>query len=323
MTVYTAPLRCISQPHSYRRVGVDGISFLVELQEGIRFRGYKLRDAFDAQISASGRYLRVEFNPSYATSLSAESPCAFEDLGKVVDAVWAEVSKRAPVSSLPGDARVTRLDLSRDFADVDHARSILEGLRNIPRGRRLKSAAFTNTPAVMWTPNGLTLGGRERVTLYDRHAKNPAVPRGVLRFEARLRSRWLDQAGIRTLTGVSREASVAFLHSKWEWSRFGSPVVSETRFVDAVDRMPWSEGEKAAFFWSETKRLRGLPLAESPRTGAVRRRQRATLGTSAPLYDAASVRLDFGIGTEVVTPIRDQELDDVIEAYAKERGDVL
>lgn len=302
---------------AYSAWGADWLAIDLPSDRSIPF--VCIRESWGVRIRASRGRLHLEFNPSRPYSKRLH-PCPVELLPEVLQEVTSRlrplIGAYAPEDL--GDAVVARLDLTRDFEGVTHRAAIIEGLRGVPRYRRLRTRVYANEP-IIWGPNSIVLGTDEQAAIYDRHlldrsidggnliarrygsTRSLGIPEGVLRFEVRARKSWLAQFGMQRLGMCSAEVATAALLDRWNWARFGFGITRATDFLASVSRQTWTEREKADHFWIESNRLAGVavPLAGRRRSRHVARV--SALGMPAPLAEAASVRLDLWSGRECST----------------------
>jgi len=108
------------------------------------------------------------------------------------------------------DAKVTRIDLPRDFDGVEHIPEVLDGLAGVSISGRVKKSRYAdaecNRAETLWVGNGKH-GGR----LYDKARETARLllgsraPDGRLRFEAQLRSTVLTGVWARAVAGHVRQ----------------------------------------------------------------------------------------------------------------------
>lgn len=116
----------------------------------------------------------------------------------------------------PCDAKIVRLDLVRDFHDVDDPTPVLDGLAGVDQPGRSKVRRFADPSA--HRAETLRVGPRAwGCTLYDKHVETDGkAPAGQLRFEARLHADQLGSAFARnhggkfgTIADLMRDAGTA------------------------------------------------------------------------------------------------------------------
>lgn len=289
---------------AYRAVGLDRLTICGRVDWSGRLWTHKVPNAWGAHVSVLGGFARIDFNPSRVYS-NRQVPCPVGELADVLENVLDRVKASVPcVSSLRERSsqvlQVTRADLVRDFSGVAHSIILMEGLRHVDRSKRMEARDFRNQ-VVHGTSNSLSIGLRQRLTLYDRHRKDPSrLPAGVVRFEVRARKAWLAKAGLLRLDGFTLERVEHFLRDRWDLALFGTKVIREDSLLEAVSRQPWTQREKAFFFWLESCRLRGLDVAMDSRTKARHRWRQTQVGVVGPVATSEAIWLDFASGTEIV-----------------------
>lgn len=298
----------------FTRWGVDRLSILLPW-DGRFVRKTALREGWTVHVSTpkKGR-LRVDFNPAQERT-RALHPCPVGDLAEVVRIVVDRVGRVFPVGHFTaarlGEVQLTRVDLARDFEGVEHRPAILEGVHRLPRRQRLKVEAYRNE-RVMTRPNGVVLGTDEGATLYDRHllyrsldddrlkdGVQSAIPKGVVRFEAKARSGWLKKAGIAVLSDLTAASCLDLLRDRWVWSQFGTPVADRSGYIVAIQNAGWSRHDQQAHYWIESCSEVGRPVELDSRQKRRHKERLRQLGPFVELGDIAQVRLDLNLGTEI------------------------
>lgn len=138
----------------------------------------------------------------------------------------------------PGEGRVKRVDVARDFREVGIPSFYVRGLQNLRRPHARASYTYNNaqrnSAETLWV--GSKTGG---VRLYDQHEAyaDKGAPRGSLRWEAEARGGWLERHGIRAVADLHAGAVQELADYRWEWSRMGTEVTGTANVVDAVERL--------------------------------------------------------------------------------------
>ena len=178
------------------------------------------------------------------------------DLASVKDtvnttrAVWSVVVGHVvPVLDL-ASARVTRVDVARDFVGaVEPARLIL-GLSRLSR-------TYQGDPAVRFDARSgevvsLTVGSAEnRVRLYRKDVESAGlVVDGTIRWEAQVRSRPLrTKFGITSFSDITSESVSALANSRWAWSNMETLVQTTRDIFDIVSALEGTDAIKARSYW--------------------------------------------------------------------------
>lgn len=154
-------------------------------------------------------------------------------LGHAVLDVYNSVGLEPQASQ--SDIRITRLDISRNLV-VDDPRDVtrfLEGLAEFHPKYARSIQVFRNAAGVTSVKMGRTV---RSVTVYDKHLQSKgAVPKGTVRWEARLRHEALeglgmDRVGVLTITAL-RHARFRM----WMWSGMTHSIVGPQGFVTRLE----------------------------------------------------------------------------------------
>lgn len=197
-----------------------------------------------------GVRMSVSFNPARIADPLGWGPCPIEDLRRCVEIAWDEVRSRVDVLASVGDARVTRLDVARDFS-VAFPYTYVEAWSRMRRKYEKTSQLYADPT----TGRGQTLmvgsksGGFMRA--YDKHIQNSIAPEGTLRLEFECRE-WTRRYG-----GIDRFDDVGDLQvarlglDRWGWSGAGAPICDLpvlVRHVRDLDVPPARRAELLGWF---------------------------------------------------------------------------
>lgn len=235
----------ISQP-----VGIDKLCLWFSTEPC----GWFTRDIpyFGANLHIMGRGRRagVEFNPSRIIDPFGSDLASVKDTVNTTRAVWSVVVGHVvPVLDL-ASARVTRVDVARDFVGaVEPARLIL-GLSRLSR-------TYQGDPAVRFDARSgevvsLTVGSAEnRVRLYRKDVESAGlVVDGTIRWEAQVRSRPLrTKFGITSFSDITSESVSALANSRWAWSNMETLVQTTRDIFDIVSALEGTDAIKARSYW--------------------------------------------------------------------------
>lgn len=211
--------------------------------------------------------------------------------------------------------RVKRLDLARDFRGVSQPGVLIESLRPLHRNHARKVNVFFDPR--QGGAQTLSFGSDARlVRLYDQYAayRDKGAPSGSVRWEAQLRSDFLEDNGVRCVADLSTPALDHLATSLWEWSMCGVTVSHTQSVADRIDQFVQG-GELSP---AKAQRLLGQMVAEAwgktwtsdRKTVADYKRWKERLGCtpSTDLLQAlhnsetrVEARLDWDSGREVVT----------------------
>lgn len=204
-----------------------------------------------------------------------------------------------------GSALVGRLDIARDFR-VTNPQRILNGLVLLPRSwaRSIVVRFSASTGHIETIRSG---GDSSHVQLYDKRAESPGkvhAPR--LRWEARIRRKWLLRYGAITTLADVTEASVAGLASdRWCWSRMGAAVSNMDTIADRVQRLGLSPTKASTLIGYLVQRGMGETPPFAATTGRAYERLADQIGAVDALRfhggpaGSSTIRLDWAAGVEV------------------------
>ena len=167
-------------------------------------------------------------------------------LDSVNEAVWRSMGEAAELVEFTDDPyRINRLDVARDFTDVDGIPAILSGLSRVPlkgrKGRTLHPDPARGSAETLRVATRTQGGGQ----LYDKYEETllPAA-HGRLRFEARERGKALRRAGILFLDDLNRETMMAAASDRFEWCGFDQPVSVIEGAVTRLLRADLTDGQR-------------------------------------------------------------------------------
>ena len=180
---------------------------------------------------------KVEFNPARVVDPDGVGLCPVVELVPIIARALEAAGEVLEVATEVGDMRVKRLDVARDFEDVEAPGFYVRGLLQVKR-KWARYASVYNDP-VRGCAETLRVGsGSGMVRLYDKHQESPgkAAP-GHLRWEAECRSGWTDRYGnIRTVQDLTTTNIGQLASDRWEWSSMGVEVAATDRVIEKILR---------------------------------------------------------------------------------------
>jgi len=264
-------------------------------------------------VSSSAKYAghrqwgKVECNPSRLVDRDSWELATVQETvlcaGRMLSAV------RELMEPVDPDVRtwnVKRIDVARDFHDVDEAGQMIRSLGAIhrPWSRLNQTHADPKRHGAQTLFVGSGAGG---VRLYDKNAETKGdAPIGTVRWETEARAWARNYGGIKYFGDV-QEASVECLaRDRWEWSQMGAEVAGSTaRLVKLVEGSGMTSAHKLAFLGFLVQQSAGVCSVTSTATLAKYRRLQRELGIVAPADFGSMVevarRLDWDSGREVVS----------------------
>ncbi len=250
---------------------------------------------------------KVEFNPSRVLDPDGWSLAPVEAVGSALVKVLGVASDMVSIPSDPAFVRLKRVDVARDFSEVESAPELIRGLGPIPRPWARRNNVHAD-PAAHGAQTLFVGSGAGGVRLYDKHAETVgAAPPGSLRWEVEARSAWLSNYGqMGCLKDLCSESLALLVSSRWPWSQMGADVVSGFGAVLLkVKRSGLSEREqdKLIAYLVRQAAGEGWSSAGSATLAKYRKVQRELgIVVDRESISAGSVtrRLDFESGREVV-----------------------
>lgn len=263
---------------------------------------------------------KVEFNPARVVDPEGVSLCPIEDVVPTLRAaIESALEVLTPAVPLR-DMRVRRVDVARDFEEVESPSFYVRGLLNVRRPWARTSAVYSDPK--LGGAESLRVGSRAGlVRLYDKNEESPAkAAPGHLRWEAECRRGWSERYGeIATVTDLDEFKLRHLAIDRWEWSSMGVEVAATDRVIDKILRAGHHSGcekgckdhlspaEQRGFYGYLVFTSRGWPTRVSKATGSkygrIARELSITLSVDEPeaVSESACVgRLDWGSGREVL-----------------------
>jgi hypothetical protein len=202
-----------------------------------------------ALIGATGQTMgKVEFNPSRIVDPDGYGVATLAEAKDAAGQVWAAAGELVAPAVPIDEAKAKRLDVTKDFGQVDQPANLIRGLAPIHRPWAKRNLVHAD-PQRHGAQTLMVGGGPGVVRLYDKWAETQGkAPAGTVRWEAECRAAWLGQYG-----GMSRWADVTdqtvgqLARNRWEWSAMGAEVSGTSRVVDKVAASDLSEREQCMF----------------------------------------------------------------------------
>jgi hypothetical protein len=225
-----------------------------------------------------------------------------------VCATWAVGHLMRPVEANPFGWHVKRLDVAKDFDDVEHPSELIRRLGLLPRRWCRMNATYAdpkgNGAQTLYVGSGA--GG---VRLYNKHDETRGdAPEGTVRWETEARA-WARRYGeISFLGDVSVESVERLAQDRWEWSHIGAEIAESIgRLVKVVSQSGLSQAQENSFIGWLVKQAAGVDCSDTSRghLGQVPQAlAKLELGIAAPADLGSMVevvrRLDWESGREVV-----------------------
>lgn len=260
---------------------------------------------------------KVEANPA---RFGDPDGCSLLDprlLGPAIAVMWNRALTVLEPECDVLDARVTRMDVSRDFRGITSPSLFISGLGPIQRPWARRSFTY-NDPGRASAQTLYVGSGAGGCRLYDQHQAyaDKGAPEGSLRWEIEARKDWLAKCDMGHIADLDPFRIRALARERWDWSAMGHAVTGPVAAVDVLRRAVAEKTISRAV----ANRLIGTYVMDALGGPGVSRateyRYRALgkkLGVGAgALFGGDGVqrvaaRLDFEAGTEVLTEVSDDE----------------
>jgi hypothetical protein len=280
----------------------DALRAKVEVANGVQ--------AFVSVSRAKSRtsvWARVDFNPARVLDPDGYGLAPVTSIPDVVCETLRPIQHLTRPACAIGDVHLTRLDVARDFEDVENPAATFLSLLPMPRKWAKTTTLDVNPRSSRCETLAVRSGKEGMVRLYDKWVEtNGAVAPGTVRFEAECRKGWLWNYGaMRVLDDVEACRVEELAWNRWEWSQMGVVIVEQPDdLVAAVARLGLVGMEALKLIgWIVAQGAGGGIKPASRTTEAELRRlaRAAGIGLSPGFPgSAAARRLDFVTGREVV-----------------------
>lgn len=253
-------------------------------------------------------WAKVECNPARVLDPAGHSLCPVEEVGGVMlEAIVAGMRQGLfePAIHAAGEAHLKRLDVARDFHDVDRPGFVISGLGPVQRPWARRN--FVHYDPQRQGAQTLCVGsGAGSVRLYDKNAETEGATPGVVRWECEARSSWCENyGGMKLLADVDADTVQELGQNRWEWSAMGHEVTAMETIVEKVMRSGLSFAEQRGLIGYLSMVACGADVRAAKATHAKYRAMSRTLGVA---LDAEalrsgggfSARLDLDSGKQVL-----------------------
>jgi hypothetical protein len=243
---------------------------------------------------------KVEMNPSRVVDPDGWTLHGHEAIAPALLLAAELVEQRCSPTAPATEWKCKRIDVARDFTDVDDIAGLLDALAAVHRPYA-KVAARHAAPGQ--GTQTLSVGSKAgKVRVYDKHAETEgkAAP-GTLRWETEARTDWLAAyGGMEEVGSITPGALETLANNRWEWSAMGIEVQTrQALMAKVVAYEAFTDREGAMFVGWLMMRGAGFTSVTGSTTLAKFRRAERALGVTAA--DVASlgtstVRLDWDSG---------------------------
>jgi hypothetical protein len=200
-------------------------------------------------------WAKVETNPARIADPDGWELVDVDAAQEAMRAAWDAAQEVAPSSRPMENARVTRIDVARDF-EVEDPSFYVRGLAPLRRPYAKRQGIWND--AQKGNAETFHVGsGSGMVRLYDKGAEVSSrlraageraaaaagarsisarsLPENVLRFEVEARRRWCKERGsIRELRDIDALNVQTLAMDRWKWSSMGAEVTAADRIIDRV-----------------------------------------------------------------------------------------
>lgn len=249
-------------------------------------------------------WAKVELNPSRVGDPEGHSLATPDQAASALeDAIDAASSLLVPACPSVGEMKLRRLDVARDFTDVDRPDLLLPGLAPLPRPWARRNLVHFD-PARGGAQTLMVGSGAGVVRLYDKDAETGGAAPGVLRWEAECRKDWCDKyGGMSTVNDLDQQNVSNLGQNRWDWSAMGREVESTEAIIEKVMRSGLSFTEQRNLIGYLTMTVYGADVVAGNSTHSKYRRAARELGLAlspGSMLDvdapAFSMRLDLESG---------------------------
>lgn len=234
------------------------------------------------EVPATGQtWGKVEFNPSRFIDPEGVGLCPVDRLREaVVEAVDVSLTLLEPAVPDAGAMKVRRLDVARDFTDVDRPEFLVRGLGPVHRPWARRNLVHFD-PSKNGAQTLMVGSGAGVVRLYDKDQETGGRAPGVLRWEVEARRDWCQKyGGISTLDDVTGDAVAELGRDRWEWSAMGTEVQAMEAVVERVMRSDLSFTEQRNLIGYLSMLAAGADVRASKATHAKYRRAARHIGVA-------------------------------------------
>ena len=213
-------------------------------------------------VMARGGEAGIELNPSRIVHPGSIKLATLAETLEVAREAWAAASSSVrPITDFEM-ARVTRLDLTRDFAGALEPAKLIAGMALVPR-------THGGDPVVRYDARthgakSLTVGSKSRrLILYDKALEAPdlADP-GAVRWELQAHTRWLRKFDIDLAADLVQETVQQLIDTQWRWSRMETPITSTSDLFEFIVAAGVPPGQQAGLAWSIQQVRHGCELSD-------------------------------------------------------------
>lgn len=234
------------------------------------------------EVPATGQtWGKVELNPSRVVDPEGVDLCPPDRLRDcVVEAADVASSLLAPAVPDVGAMKVRRLDVARDFVDVERPAFLVRGLGPVHRPWARRNLVHFD-PSKNGAQTLMVGSGAGVVRLYDKDEESGGRAPGVLRWEVEARRTWCEKYGeISTLDDVTDETVARLGHDRWEWSAMATEVQAMEAVVERVMRSELSFAEQRSLIGYLSMIAAGADVRASRTTHAKYRRIARQVGVA-------------------------------------------
>ena len=229
-----------------RAAGIDRIHLSLDQRPQHDENG----EFFYPYVKTFKRRVTVQFNPSRILDPYGYSIATVEDALDVSAEVWELLCRYVAPRTDLSSATISRLDIAKDFTGSLEPGRLLLAFERIPRPYQRDTHLRRNARTGL--PQSLAIGSKEsRVILYDKHVETHGLaPRGTVRWENQLHTRKLGA----TFSQLSPELVEELALARWQWSKMGTPVISEQTAFEVIEDLDVSPTIRARL-WLDLSRL--------------------------------------------------------------------
>jgi hypothetical protein len=228
---------------------------------GPRDFAYQEDAAANVHLTARGSDVGIDFNPSRMVHSGSTELATLDEALEVSREVWETTCNHVEPAVDFEEARVTRLDLSRDFHGALDPAMLIKGMSLIHR-------PHGGDPVVRYDgrthqAKSLSVGSKtRRVIVYDKASQSGRAAAKTLRWELQARSTLLRKFDIKSAGDLTPDRVQRLFETQWRWSQMETPVTSTSELFDFIIRSGVPERQRAGITWSILQVQHGVKVSD-------------------------------------------------------------
>lgn len=259
------------------------------------------------EVPATGQtWCKLEMNPARHADPEGHRLASSGEVHQAIKEAMDRASEwLVPAVPDAGALKVRRLDVARDFSEVERPEYLIRGLGPVHRPWARRNLVHYD-PSKSGAQTLMVGSGAGVVRLYDKNQETRGETPGVVRWEAECRRDWVQKyGGMTDLEDVNDENVERLGRDRWEWSAMETEVAAMEAIVEKVMRSDLSFAEQRGLIGYLTMIAAGADVRASNDTHSKYRRAAKQLGISIDPGSLSgddpgfSAHLDLELGTAV------------------------